>query len=209
MDEWRCSSISSIFQHWMEVIGQIHASATLPPEKSSPIPAPPPVGDCVESRGLVAVCVYARACVCVYIHIYRPVCVYNSNQHAASVSIRSATDIWRLAATDQTRFCAVIWVLLYIWLTIWWVPNPSVYGCLILSIVSGQCGISSQSVAQSSLASLSSAFNLKRSTRSVWLAHFTALIIYGEQKCARKLLCAALNNDTLFAAVISDNVGGL
>jgi len=149
---------------------------------------PNPVGDCVESGAFVAVCVCVcvcvsvSVCVCVCIHIYRNVCVYNSYQHAAFVSGRSATDIWWLAVTDQTRFCAAIWELLCIWLTICWVSNPSVYGRLILSIVSGQYRISSQSVAQSSLASLSSAFNLKRSTaaRSVRAPRFTALVIYGE-----------------------------
>ena len=47
-----------------------------------------------------------------HILIYRPVCVYNSDQHAAAVSRRSATDIWWLALTEQTRFSAGIGVLL-------------------------------------------------------------------------------------------------
>jgi hypothetical protein len=47
-----------------------------------------------------------------HIHKYRPVCVYNSYQHAATISRRSATDIWWLAVTDQTRFSAGTGVLL-------------------------------------------------------------------------------------------------
>ena len=73
MGEWRYSSISYLSGHWIEVVGQLHASAALPRGKTSAMPVipPHPVGDCVESGGFVAVCVCV--CVCVCIHVYRPV----------------------------------------------------------------------------------------------------------------------------------------
>ena len=80
MDEWRCSSISSISQHWIEVIGQLQASAFLPPGKSSPIQVPPYIGRlceiqrfyrCVCVRECVRMRTHTRVCVCIYICIYK------------------------------------------------------------------------------------------------------------------------------------------
>jgi len=38
MAEWRYSSTHSLSQHWMEVSGQLHTLATLPPGKEPAVP---------------------------------------------------------------------------------------------------------------------------------------------------------------------------